>query len=130
MKLKIGKKIGIFLLVMMLIVMIGRVSHRWIDNKQVPDQLLYSSHNIQTHIPSQDKIIVHGDSTPLVYLYFLNRKGLSLDMNNISENQLINYQNKGIKWVLSTENPSNFKALKMENDDNIKKINDFYLLKL
>ena len=51
-------------------------------------------------------------------------------MNNISENQLINYQNKGIKWVLSTENPSNFKALKMENDDNIKKINDFYLLKL
>ena len=130
MKHKIGQKIGIFLLVMIPIVMIGRVSHRWIDNKQVPNQLLYSSHDIQTHIPSQDKIIVHGDSTPLVYLYFINRKGLSLDMNNISENQLINYQNKGIKWVLSTENPSNFKALKIENDDNIKKINDFYLLKL
>ena len=51
-------------------------------------------------------------------------------MNNISENQLINYQNKGIKWVLSTDNPSSFKALKKENDYNIKKINDFYLLKL
>ena len=114
----------------MFIVMIGRVSHRWIDNKQVPDQLLYSSHNIQIHIPSQDKIIVHGDSTPLVYLYFLNRKGLSLDMNNISENQLINYKKKGIKWILSAEIPSNFKSLKKENYDNIKKINDFYLLKL
>ena len=115
---------------MMFIVMIGRVSHRWIDNKQVPYQLLYSSHDIQTQIPTQDKIIVHGDSTPLVYLYFLNRKGLSLDMNNISEKQLINYQNKGIKWMLSTENPSNFKALKKGKYDTVKKINDFYLLKL
>ena len=51
-------------------------------------------------------------------------------MNNISENQLINYQNKGIKWILSTEDPSRFKALKNENYDNILKINEFYLLKL
>ena len=56
---------------LMPLVMIGRVSHRWIDNKQVPDELLYSSHLFQKIIPKNDKIMVFGDNTPVVFLYYI-----------------------------------------------------------
>ena len=64
--------------------MIGRVYHRWVYTKQVPDELLYSSEIFRAEIPEKKQIIVHGDGTPGVYLYFLNRKGVSVDLHSIS----------------------------------------------
>ena len=128
MKNRIGQKIGFFFLVMIPIVMIGRVSHRWINNKQVPDLLLNSSYNLQSHIPKEDKIIVDGDSTPLVFLYFLNRKGISIDMDSIKLEKLNEYKKNGIKWVLSLNNPGNLKSLNQLNYKSVKKIENFYLI--
>ena len=84
---------------MMLIVMIGRVSHRWIDNKQVPDQLLYSSHNIQTHIPSQDKIIVHGKGQKEIFV-----KQLGWKEKEIVKGQIKSIQYKEMLKLISRTN--------------------------
>jgi hypothetical protein len=110
--------------------MVGRVSHRWIDNKQVPNELIYSSHVFQKILPQNEKIIIHGDSTPLVYLYYLNRKGLSLDLNALSVNKMSEYKKKGIKWLVSDTDPSEFQVLKNFQYSKIIEIGSFHIIKL
>ena len=125
-----GRKMVIFLVLLMPLVMVGRVSHRWIDNKQVPNELIYSSHVFQKILPQNEKIIIHGDSTPLVYLYYLNRKGLSLDLNALSVNKMSEYKKKGIKWLVSDTDPSKFQVLKNFQYSKITKIGSFHIIKL
>ncbi|HJO46544.1 MAG TPA: hypothetical protein QF683_18015, partial [SAR324 cluster bacterium] len=76
------------------------------------------------------KIIIHGDSTPLVYLYYLNRKGLSLDLNALSVNKMSEYKKKGIKWLVSDTDPSEFQVLKNFQYSKIIEIGSFHIIKL
>ncbi|MBU2511246.1 glycosyltransferase family 39 protein [bacterium] len=81
-------------------VMVGRVGHRWLWAKQVPNELLYQSEEIQQAIPEDARIMVFGDNTPIVYLYYLHRKGLSLSPS-VEKEKLKEYYEQGIRYVVS-----------------------------
>ena len=124
-----GKKLLVFLLVFIPFVMVGRVHHRWVDTKQVPDELLYSSETFQAFIPEDQQVIVHGDATPVVYLYFLNRKGISVDLNALPESKLMEYKNKGFEFIVSQQDPKSVYSLTEGDYHVLAKIGDFYVIK-
>ena len=132
-KIKYTRNTALILVFLMPLVMIGRVSHRWIDNKQVPDELLYYSHLFQKIIPKNDKIIVLGDNTPVVFLYYMNRKGISYHArhsNILSEKKLDELKRKGIKWLVSDSVPSKYGTFSKNYFNKPSKIGSFHIIKL
>ena len=85
------KYLSYFLIILVPIVMIGRVYHRWDKAKQVPDELLYHSEQIKSYIPKNDMVLIFGDKSPVIYLYFLNRKGVVI--NNLNQNTIKKHKN-------------------------------------
>ena len=127
---KFGKKLLILLLILMPFVMIGRVYHRWVYTKQVPDELLYSSEIFRAAIPEKKQIIVHGDWTPVVYLYFLNRKGVSVDLHSISSAKFDQYRVAGFEYIVSQQKPEKISILKNIDYETVSSIGDFHVIKL
>jgi hypothetical protein len=102
-----SKKIPILVFLLLVctpMVMIGRVGHRWIWAKQVPTELLSDKNNqqIQSVIPKKDRVLIIGDSTPIVYLYYIERKGLAVPQS-LSPTQLKHHQKNGFKWIVADE---------------------------
>ena len=53
-----------------------RIQGRWFQYRQVPVALLEKASEFQTFMPASDRVLVVGDKTPLVYLYYLDRRGI------------------------------------------------------
>ena len=54
--------------------------------KQVPDEL-YHTEQINSYIPKDEMVLIFGDKSPVIYLYYLNRKGVVI--NKLNQNRLI-----------------------------------------
>ena len=80
--------------------MVGRVYHRWTHSKQVPEELLTQSASFQKLIPEDDRVLIIGDSSPNIYLYYLHRKGVFLHGRG-TPNQIDYYRDRGFKWIVS-----------------------------
>ena len=125
----LGRKVTAVLLVLIPIVMIGRVSHRWIDTKQVPDELLDYPEVFQEHIPKDRQVLVHGDATPVVYLYFLNRNGLSLNLKTLPVSEFKKYRQKGFDYFVSQAEPGTLPSLAGQEYQILSRIGDFHILR-
>lgn len=108
--------------------MIGRVSHRWITNKQVPDALLYNAHEAQKIIPEDKQVVVIGDASPIVFLYFLHRKGVT-ESADISEDRLKTLMKKGFQWVFSVTPPEKLPSIQ-KYIVRTKRWEEFYIFQL
>lgn len=58
-----------------------RVYGRWFTNLEIPAALTHRNNEIIRHIPSDDLVLISGDKSPITFLYYLHRKGFSLDSN-------------------------------------------------
>ena len=123
-----GRKVTVVLLVLIPIVMIGRVAHRWVDKKQVPDELLDYPEVFQEHIPKDRQVLVHGDATPVVYLYFLNRNGLSLNLKTLPVSEFKKYRQKGFDYFVSQAEPGTLPILAGHEYQILSRIGDFHIL--
>lgn len=54
-----------------------RIEGRWFGSRQVPKALLENAQDFEQVIPAEDRVLVVGDKTPLTYLYYINRKGIT-----------------------------------------------------
>ena len=108
--------------------MIGRVYHRWDEAKQVPDELLYHSEQIKSYIPKNDMVLIFGDKSPVIYLYFLNRKGVVI--NNLNQNTIKKYKINGFNFIVGKFNSTELNLIKNLNAKLIKKINNFYIFSI
>ncbi|HET9241542.1 MAG TPA: glycosyltransferase family 39 protein [Oligoflexus sp.] len=54
-----------------------RIEGRWFGSRQVPRALLEEAQGFEQVIPAEDRVLVVGDKTPLTYLYYINRKGIT-----------------------------------------------------
>lgn len=54
-----------------------RIKGRWFDKIEVPPEMLYHGHEISAGIPKDDLVLVSGDKSPVVFLYYMDRKGVS-----------------------------------------------------
>ncbi len=80
------RKMTLLLLLTVPIYGLGRIYGRWFDPKQrsVPTELLYG-HQVQQGIPKSDLVLVSGDHSPITFLYYLKRKGISFSMLTADE---------------------------------------------
>ena len=128
-KKKRAKWIALFLVCFVPVVMVGRVYHRLVYAKQVPDELLYQVSKFQKVIPEDEQVLIVGDSTPVVYLYYLHRKGLSIG-DILDEIKLTKYYNKNFRYVVSQLPPDKIKSLKKFSHEVVSTIGNFYIIRL
>lgn len=93
------KMIALFLVVVVPMVMVGRVYKRWTIRHQVPVELVQNKDQFHAIIPKDDHVIVLGDRSPMIYLYYLHRKGI-VGGPGFDATQLKKYQDLGFKWVV------------------------------
>ncbi len=105
------------------LVMVGRVGHRWLWSKQVPDELLYRAEEFEKVIPENERVLVF-DSSPFIYLYYLHRKGVTASPS-ISQKTLEQYQENGFKYIVSEYSLSKIPALQKKRIKTVAKIGDF-----
>ncbi len=118
-----------FLLICVPIVMVGRVGHRWLWAKQVPEELLYQSDEFEKVIPVNERVLVFGDDSPVVYLYYLHRKGISLHPS-VSIKDLQRYNALGFKYIVSELPMQNVKALNALKIEKVTQIGDFRIYRI
>ena len=107
------KHVAILLLVFSQIIMVGRVSHRWQSARQVPDELLERLPEFEEVLPKEARLLIIGDPGPVVWLYYLNRKGLVQPIQVVDAETLDRYQSQGIDWLVTDdENVAHKEALK------------------
>ena len=96
----ISKIFFFFLIILVPIVMIGRVHHRWDETKQVPDELLYHAEQINSYIPKRNGLGLWRQIA-LIYLYYLNRKGVVI--NKLNQKSINKYKKASliILWANS-----------------------------
>ena len=80
----------------------ARVAHRWMETQQVPEALLEQADRFRELIPSGDLVLVSGDASPLVYLYFLQRKGRNVPAST-GEEELAAHVEKGFRFWVSDQ---------------------------
>ena len=122
------KYFSYFLIILVPIVMIGRVYHRWDETKQVPDELLYKAENINSYIPKKEMVLIFGDKSPVIYLYYLNRKGVVI--NNLNQITINKYKVNGFKFIVGEFNKTELILIKRLGAKLIKKINNFYIFSI
>ena len=125
----LGRKVTAVLLVLIPIVMIDRVYHRWIDTKQVPDELLDYPEVFQEQIPKDRQVLVHGDATQVVYLYFFNWISLSLILKNLPNAEFKKYRQKGFDYFVSQDEPGTLPSLAGQEYQILSRIGDFHILR-
>ena len=94
------KKVAIVLLCLMPFVMVMRNQGRWSVNTQVPEELISGIIDLTPIIAKNERILVLGDNTPIVFLYFLKRKGLA-ESTKVTPTRLKELFQDGIHWVVS-----------------------------
>ena len=122
------KPIVMLLIFLVPFVMVGRVGHRWVSSRQVPEELINQAEVIQSYIPKNDRVIVMGDRSPIIFLYYLNRKGIR-ESPSISREKVITLMEKGFKWIFApvkAEKMVQLKGILTETG----KVGEFYILKL
>lgn len=75
-----------------------RVHDRWFKHQQLPKTILQHSAEISHIIPKQDLVLVQGDTTPNAYLYYIGRKGFSLQTRYHQD--LCKLPLNNFKWLL------------------------------
>jgi len=98
------------LLVLVPLVMVGRVYHRWTWAKQVPVELLTRSAEFREVIPRAERVLIIGDSSPNIYLYYLGRKGVFIP-GQVSVAAIGYYKDKGFKWAVSDVGEADLQAV-------------------
>lgn len=93
------------------LVMVGRVYHRWTTSKQVPVELLYRAEEIQNFIPKNERVIIIGDKSPIVYLYYIQRKGLAVE-KSVSRERMTELIDAGFKWLVCSVEVKEISQLK------------------
>ena len=73
---------------------------RWTNHLQVPEELLHRSEEFSKIIPKNDLVLVMGDSTPNVYLYYLARKGMVKNDFKSTESGLQTLRSRGFRWLI------------------------------
>lgn len=73
-----GRWIAVLICSAAFVMMFVRVQKRWTQRKQIPVELLYRAKELIEVIPRNERVLVYGDKTPIVFLYYLHRKGLQL----------------------------------------------------
>lgn len=76
-----------------------RIAGRWFEKKQVPRPLLEEAKVFQELIPKEDRVLVVGDRTPLVYLYYLDRKGM-VYLSNLDDSFATTLAQGDFRWLL------------------------------
>ncbi len=94
------KKFAIALLILFPLLNFNRVSGRWFKDTAVPRVLLTHPEHISQHIPKNELTLIYGDSSPIIYLYYLNRKGLSLERTKMPPETL---DLSAFKWLVYRE---------------------------
>jgi 4-amino-4-deoxy-L-arabinose transferase-like glycosyltransferase len=92
--------LAVVLVVLVPVVMVDRVHQRWTVNRQVPVELLEHAAELQRLIPPDARVVVVGDRSPLVYLYYLHRKGVSMRYDE--ESELPRLMRYGFRWAVSS----------------------------
>ena len=64
---------------LILSIAVSRSYSRWLNSPQIPLTLREQAADIAALIPKDDLVLVQGDKTPIVFLYYLKRKGYSVD---------------------------------------------------
>ncbi|MBC7660855.1 MAG: hypothetical protein H7249_14250 [Chitinophagaceae bacterium] len=87
---------------------ITRAYGRWNGHPQVPVSLLEHGAEISTLIPKNELVLVDGDKTPIVFLYYLQRKGLSLGQveGTVSDDEL-----KPFRWLIRWNKAENLSPI-------------------
>lgn len=81
-----------------------RIQHRWdVKNPGFNSAYLYEQNAIQSHIPQNAICIVDADESKFIALYYLKRQGYSLLKNELNQDVLAQYVQKGAT-ILVTEN--------------------------
>ena len=83
---------------------VTRAYGRFFGKTQVPESILNHAAEISEPIPKHDLILVDGDKTPIVFLYYLKRKGLSLSQ---AEGQLTAEDLKPFRWLVRYDKAKN-----------------------
>lgn len=73
-----GRWIVMLICAVAVALMFIRVQKRWTQRKQVPVELLERAGELIQAIPKEERILVFGDNTPIVFLYYLHRKGVQM----------------------------------------------------
>lgn len=106
------KKYGLIICCIIFTLGYTRVYKRWHRYLQVPNTLLTEATELNKHIPEQDLILIQGDKTPNVYLYFLKRKGLSI--STTKDQSLSNLDKGEFKWFVHNREKGGI-AMTIEN---------------
>ncbi len=123
-----GKAFAVVLVLLMPVLMVSRIYKRWTINLQVPEELFYNAESFTDKIPEGERVLVVGDSSPIVYLYFIKRKGLTIPAN-LSHQRFLELKEKGFKWLVSRVPPTEIKA--MDNElETPQAIGSFYIAKI
>ncbi len=117
------------LLICVPIVMVGRVGHRWLWAKQVPEEFLYKLEDIQKAIPVNERVLVFGDKSPVVYLYYLHRKGVSLN-TSVSKEMIKEYYDYGFRYIVSEIPLSNIPAFKGLPMNKVTRVGNFGIFRI
>ncbi|MCB9229504.1 MAG: glycosyltransferase family 39 protein [Deltaproteobacteria bacterium] len=94
------RKIAVVLICVAPVCTAFRIIPRWISHKNVPDALLSHSETFRQQIPQDELVLIMGDSTPNVFLYYLERKGLVLKHFEGSSAEISALYGKGFRWLL------------------------------
>ena len=119
------RNFALFLIILVPIVMIGRVHHRWDEAKQVPDELLYHAEQINSYIPKKEMVLVYGDKSPVIYLYYLNRKGVVI--NKLNQKSISKYKKSEFNYIVGKFNEQEKKLMEDLDIKLIKLIDSFYI---
>ena len=93
--------IALGFIVLVPVIMAGRIYPRWTIHTQVPDELLHHAGEVQALIPANARIIVVGDPSPYVYLYYLRRKGVNIPAR--SPARYVKFlTDRGFRWAVSS----------------------------
>ncbi|MFI5399946.1 MAG: ArnT family glycosyltransferase [SAR324 cluster bacterium] len=93
--------IALGFMVLVPVIMAGRIYPRWTIDVQVPDELLHHADELQALIPANARIIVVGDNSPVIYLYYLHRKGVSI-LPRSSTKYVRFLKGQGFNWAVSS----------------------------
>ncbi len=117
-----GQRFALILLALVPIMSLNRIMGR--NNRpQVPAVLLsQEAGSIVEGIPRSDLVLVEGDKTPIVFLYYLQRKGLSFDTRVTPDLDL-----SAFHWLIhyKSQNPIHPLIKERYNLDLNKEVSDF-----